>query len=287
MDQLSLLEQSRLETPGLDDAEHVALIADAGLRDLEAEAPIDLEMVSSYYGVDRIKVRPLPDAGWLVCNSSSGEVEICLRASDSPRRRRFTGFHEVAHTFFKGYRRKKQRRCDPPATSAGRGDVEGLCDIGAAEFLLPARLIGAELAAADFSFKLVEDLAGTFQASLEAAANRVVELWPEETLLIVAETKTKPSEKDNPAAIPKLRVNYSQTKGTWPFIRRHKGIPEEWAEPLLAGGVVNARDVCMSEVCAGKVEGLDLSACLVPYTDQEGVIHDRALMLLRRPAPKP
>jgi hypothetical protein len=283
MDQLSLLEQSRLEEPGLDDAERVALIADVGLRDLEAEAPVDLEMVASYYGVDRIKVRRLPDAGWLVCDSATGRVEICLRDSDSPRRRRFTGFHEVTHTFFRDYRLKKQRRCDPVGSN-GRRDVEGLCDIGAAEFLLPAHLVAADLVASDFSLDLVEHLAGAYQASLEAAANRLVELWPEETLLIVAETRTKPAEKDNPAATPKLRITYAQTKGNWPFIRRHKSIPDQWAEALSAGEGVDAHGVCLREVCAGEVAGLDLTARLFPYIDQRGVTHERALMLFRRPS---
>jgi hypothetical protein len=284
VDQLSLLEQSRREVPGLDDRERVALIADQGLRDLEAEAPIDLDMVASYYGVDRVRVAPLPDAGWLVCDPDTGRVQICLRASDSPRRRRFTGFHEVTHSFFTGYRRWKQRRCDPPRVSARGDDTESLCDIGAAEFLLPARLVGPDLAESEFSLQVVEDLARDYHASLEASAHRVVELWPEEAVLIVAEVRTKPSEKDIPEAIPKLRVNYCWKKGSWPFIRGHKSISDEWVPDVLGGRFISASGVAMKEVCSEVVEGLDLSARLFPYTDQEGVVHERVLMLYRRPA---
>src|SRR4051794_17916060 len=126
MSQLSLLEQARLEAPELSDRERVAALAGELIEQLEARPPIDLEMIASWQGVEKIELDDIPWAGCLI--NDGGHVLMKLRRADSRRRRRFTGFHEIGHTFCPGFRLEPQYRCNPPV-SATKATIEGLCDI--------------------------------------------------------------------------------------------------------------------------------------------------------------
>jgi len=282
MEQLSLLEQRRLDDPACDDRTHVIRLAAGVVDDLQAEPPINLEMVASYQGVAAVRQCPLPNAGCLFTDPESGRVEIRLRAGDHPCRQRFSGFHEISHTFMPGYQLTIQWRCDPTPEALARSELEVLCDIGASELLLPRRHVIDDLRRAEFGLQTVFDLAEAYDASVQAAAHRLVDLWPEDVLLVVAEVATKP--RDAEGAPPRLRVRYCTASGSWPFIPRHKSIDE--GEPLtraLAGEAVEEPTV-LRGFCAHEVAGLEISARLCPYTDSKGELHDRVLALYRRPA---
>jgi hypothetical protein len=237
-------------------------------------------MVASYQGVAEVRRCLLPNAGCLVTDPQTGRTEIRLRATDHPRRQRFSGFHEVTHTFMPGYRLETQWRCDPSPARLAKAQLEQLCDVGASELLLPRRHVGTDIEEAGFGMQTVFDLTDAYQASVQASAHRLVDLWPEDALLLVAELANKPA--DGAGAEPRLRVQYARASGAWPFVRRHKSIREE--DPLsraLAGELVDERAV-LSGVCAGEVDGLEVSARLCPYTDAEGARHDRVIALYRR-----
>jgi hypothetical protein len=283
MEQLSLLEQSRIEVPEVtDDRLHVQRLADRLLRELDAEPPIDLGMVASYQGVAAVRQCELPNGGCLVTDPATGAVEIRLRSSDHPRRQRFSGFHEVTHTFMPGYRLQVQWRCDPHHASPAKPHVEVLCDVGASELILPRRMVVADLAGADFGLQTVFDLADLYDSSLHATAHRVVDLWPEDVLFVVAQVGHKPKDASDPFAEPKLRVASSWGSGSWPFIRKYKSIAE--GDPLaraLQGELVDEIAV-LSGISAEAVGGVHVSARLCPFTDAQGVRHDRVLALYRR-----
>jgi hypothetical protein len=283
MEQLSLLEQSRLEEPEVtDDRAHVRRLADRMLRELDAEPPIDLGMVASYQGVAAVRRCELPNGGCLVTDPSTGAVEIRLRSSDHPRRQRFSGFHEVTHTFMPGYHLQVQWRCDPHHAAPAKPQVEVLCDVGASELILPRRLVVADLAGADFGLQTVFDVAERYDASLHATAHRVVDLWPEDLLFVVAQVGYKPADASDPLAVPVLRVASSWASGAWPFIRKYKSVAE--GDPLtraLQGELVD-EVTKLSGISAQPVDGVYVSARLCPFTDAQGVRHDRVLALYRR-----
>jgi hypothetical protein len=267
MEQLSLLEQAREREPRLDDPARVELLAAEILRELDIEPPVDLKIVASYQGIARIERAALPCAGCLVTDPSSGQLVVRLRAGDGRRRQRFTGFHEVTHTFMPGYRLVTQWRCNPVTYRNEKVDIEALCDVGAAELLLPSSLVRTDLRAAPFGLATVEHLAERYDASLEATAHRVVDLWPEDVLFVALEVTRKPSERNDARAAPKLRVRYSSARGAWPFVRRHKSVPD--GDPLLRaleGEHIDERAE-LSSISATPVGDLDLSARLCPYVD--------------------
>jgi hypothetical protein len=285
MTQLSLLETSRLEDPAADDPTHVVRLADRMLRELGADPPISLEMVASYQGIAAVRRCALPNGGCLVTDPETGTVEIRLRGTDNPRRQRFSGFHEVVHTFMPGFRLQIQWRCDPPIRTGPK--VETLCDIGASELLLPARMVSGDLAGADFGLQTVVGLADVYDASLEATARRTADLSPEDVLFVVAEVANKPSEHDDPDAAPRLRVRYSYSSGKWPFIRPHKSIHD--GDPLvraLEGELIDERST-LTGISTQDVVGVDVSARLCPFTDGRGERHERVLALYRRPRDRP
>ncbi len=283
--QLSLLEERRRDRPGASDAEHVVHLADELLRELQATPPIDLRMVASAQQVAVIEPAQLPCAGCLLLDPTGGHFKIKLRASDHPRRQRFTGFHEVVHTFMPGCRLATQRRCDPLELPAEKLDIEGLCDLGAAEFILPAEMVEADLAQADFGLATVAAISERYDASLQASAHRFVGLWPEPALLVVLDVRNKPSERNDPSAPPKLRVRYALARGDWPWIPKHKSVAGR--DPLhgaLAGQPIEERS-SLAGFGVPYDGPVHLSARLCPYSDPEGARHDRVLALYRRVHP--
>lgn len=247
------------------------------IDEMAAVPPINLEMIASWQGVAKIQVAEIPWAGCLL--NDGGRVVIKLRSRDTRRRRRFTGFHEVGHTFCPGFRLEPQYRCAPNVVPA-RPTIEGLCDVVASELLFPRRLVEADLAAADFGLHTVGELAERYDGSFEAAAHRFVNLWPEETLLLVLEPGFRKSERDDPEAVAKLRVRSAHSSGSWPYIPRNKSVSE--TSPLsraLLGEVIDERST-LDDVCV-PVDGVEVSARLMPYR-RDGEIVDRVLALYRR-----
>ena len=102
-------------------------------------------------------------------------------------RRRFSGFHEVGHTFQPGYRQMTLFRCDPSPTRTSASQPERLADAAAAELLLPRRFFLRDLIEADSGWDGIEQLASHYDASLTATAFRAVHLAPRPTLLVVLE----------------------------------------------------------------------------------------------------
>jgi hypothetical protein len=287
MQQLSLLEQSRLKHPAVKDTERVARLADSILLELDARAPISLEMVASYQDVRSIVRCPLPNAACLVTDPVTGAVEIRLRNADHPRRQRFSGFHEVSHTFMPGYQLQMQMRCDPPYTGGAEVDLETLCDVGASELLLPRRMVVGDLSRAEFGMQTVMNVADLYEASLQATGHRVVDLWPEETMFLVAEVQNKPTEHDDPTAPARLRVSYAWRRGLWPFIRRFKSInPGDPLERALQGEIID-EVTTLTGISASDVRRVHVSARYCPYTSTTGEPRARVLALYRQPSREP
>jgi hypothetical protein len=257
------------------------------LAELSAQAPVRLEMVASYQGIGAVIRCPLPNAGCLITDPHNGAMEIRLRESDHPRRQRFSGFHEVVHTFMPGYQLQIQWRCNPQLADRGKAEVEALCDVGAAELLLPRRLLRPQLMVADFGMQTVCDVSEAYEASLQATAHRIVDLWPEDAMFVVAEVQHKPSDRSTPTALPQLRISYAWTRGNWPFIRKHKSVAQP--DPLsraLEGELVD-ETTTLTVISAHDVEGVQVSARFCPFVDADGVEHRRVLALYRRPASRP
>lgn len=276
---LSDLELARAQFPGVSDAELVIGFAGQTIDELELEPPIDPRLVASYRGIARIvEVADLPYAGCLTPNA--GEVIAKIRAGDSARRRRFTAFHEIKHSYLPGFR-VSQFRCDPgvPTPSAGTRDesVEHLADLGASELLLPRQHFQADLEGNGLDLDLVVALSDRYEASLEATAIRVVDLADHDPLLLSLALGARPSEPDGE---PALRVRWSKARGSWPYVPRHKSVTSDspFGRALL-GEVVDERANVVG-LTREPLHNVHVSARLFPYLNSRGETEMRVLAML-------
>ena len=227
-------------------------IIEARARELLAEAgqdklPIDVEGVASLLGIRR-RLGEYSFAGRIYAEPS-GQLVMDLTKSDRPARRRFTCGHEIIHTVFPGFSREARYRVDATVGNhtRERNEEEFLCDLGAAELLLPSNLLLAEY---DISAGLqeVERLAEDAEASLEAAANRLVELSDEGVALIVLEVSHKPADRSElrkGQSVPKrLRVRYAKSRALSTYVPRFKSVDEDspYGEALATGDLVRGVD---------------------------------------------
>jgi len=276
---LSDLDLARLESPGVPDVQLVVRLAERTLNELDMLPPISHEIAASLRDVIRVEEAPIPWAGCLI--PAADGLVIRLRVGDSRGKKRFTAFHEVEHTFLPGFSSRAQYRCDPatPLEDARvpDRDLEALCDVGAAELLFPRAVFGDDLAGNAATLDLVERLAARYDASLEATARRLVSLRRDPTLLVALEPACKPSA---PGAEPVLRVQWVHAKGEWPYIPRHKSVPEgsPLARALLGEDISETGSIGIET--KPPMRRAHVSARLYPYTDDRGEQHMRVLALI-------
>lgn len=131
--------------------------------------PVAVELYVQEVGaVIRPQVDLAPDeAGY--CFESNGKHFICTNQNDRLERQRFTICHELAHIVL-GL--PSQHGRSPWWSYAKRPLAEILCDVFAAELLLPHDLFKPEAERAVIGLQAVEDIAARFQASLTATGSR-------------------------------------------------------------------------------------------------------------------
>lgn len=273
-----LLDVARVRFPGRSDAECVERIAAEIVDELGEQPPISLEVVASFRDIASVRIEPLPFAGSLTPEPSG--LVMRLNARDGHRRRRFSGFHEVGHTFQRGYLQQTLFRCSTRIPGpANLTCPEDLADIAAAELLFPARHFRRGLASVPFGWEGVTTLSGTYDGSIYATALRAVRLAPKPTMLVVLKPGLRKAEVGRSDATPKLRVVRAHHNGAFPFVPPNKS--------ARAGGPLDRalHGECVDEVGSLTELGLPdrgpvrISAQIFPYSDNEGVRQDRVMAL--------
>jgi Zn-dependent peptidase ImmA (M78 family) len=87
------------------------------------------------------------------------------------------------------YRERDRDRFDP------EHELEYLCDVGAAEILLPAEEFESDLAVSGSTLRAVPALRERYQASREATVRRMLQMGSERTAAVFLEYRLKPSRK--------------------------------------------------------------------------------------------
>ena len=98
---------------------------------------------------------------------ANGSYRICVNANDRVERRRFTVCHEIGHIVL-GL--KSDHRTEPWTT--GRPLAERLCDVFAAELLLPHKLFEPAADIVPVSLASIDTLANQFEASVTSTGSR-------------------------------------------------------------------------------------------------------------------
>jgi Zn-dependent peptidase ImmA (M78 family) len=108
----------------------------------------------------------------------TGKVWIEYHSNRILERQRFTIFHEFAHTLFPDYCDflPQHQNADKEAADDEK-EFENLCDIAAAEMLLPADDFGSDLRTLGrLGFETVHELRKKYIASIDATTYRLIEL---------------------------------------------------------------------------------------------------------------
>jgi hypothetical protein len=120
-----------------------------------------------------IKEHNFPGEGYIT--GYRGRAYITVRPGTTHERQRFTICHEIAHTCFPDAFEMGRSR-GAPDESAAIKKFEWLCDVGAAELLMPFEDFGADMAGRRISLGLAESLGIRYGASVEATIRRLVGL---------------------------------------------------------------------------------------------------------------
>jgi len=128
-------------------------------------SPTDLEPILAKLRVDRWVTDDLPFAGEL--RRKSDGLEIAVSAHFSPHRKRFTIAHELGHAFF------ETTGPNPPRSGV---ELERLCDMIAAELLMPRQIFDRAAVELGFSLESIQTLSRRFNTSMETTALRLADL---------------------------------------------------------------------------------------------------------------
>ena len=166
--------------------------ADRVLREIDetwSPPPFDPFLVAQALGIRCVPVADpwLDDA--MIC-VQDGTPTILFRQQRSEVHTYFNIFHEIAHTLFPDYcHNDLYQRSRKPRLFQPEGQLEGLCDIAAAEFLMPMDLFCKDLATQGFGAARVESLCRRYGASVEAVCLRMVESNLENCALALLEPR--------------------------------------------------------------------------------------------------
>jgi hypothetical protein len=180
---------------------------------------------------------------------SGQQLEIVFNEDRPKTRQNFSICHEICHTLFPdGYemirhRYNERERFDPDR------ELEFLCDVGAAEILLPEIEFSKHVDRFGFGLTSVDPLRELYQSSREATIRRMVQLHRGSAAAVFLEHRLKPSEVsdarqasfDGFATEPfrKLRIAYSVPSESFAiFLPADKSVPDDSCayEAMTSGG---------------------------------------------------
>lgn len=189
------------------------------------ELPIDVELIASVQGVKHR--RAAHDFAGRIYADLDGQLVMDLNHNDGTERQRFTCAHELIHLAFPNFKKETRYRLDAkdPGQNGRNAEEEYLCDLGAANLLMPRELV-ADIYSLDEGLAGVERLARDAQVSLQAAGNRLVSLTGKAGAFLVFEWTHKPA--DRPALrrgqdVPKcLRLRYGSIAANTAYLPKFK-----------------------------------------------------------------
>lgn len=140
--------------------------------------PFCPKMFASIFGIRCKKVNHDIDGDGRILRYPDGKLWIEYREDRMPERQRFTIFHEFAHTLFPDYCKYGPSHYAPQKTLRGpEREFENLCDIGAAEMLLPFEEFSSDLETHEWlGFETVHKLRQRYIASIDATVYRLIDL---------------------------------------------------------------------------------------------------------------
>jgi len=146
-------------------------------------------------GIQASDERPVHSDDAELAPDGAGGVKMRINPDRPETRQRFSIGHEITHTFFPGYELKVQCRPDPRLRGRESPDdfIETLCDVGAAEIVLPMPWFANDAACVKTAQDLV-NLANIYAASRETTVRRFAETHKGCIAALFLSWKLKPTQ---------------------------------------------------------------------------------------------
>ncbi|AEB11476.1 ImmA/IrrE family metallo-endopeptidase [Marinithermus hydrothermalis] len=162
---------------------------------------------------------------------------VLIAAGQSPRRQRFTLAHEVIHHLIQHDDELLSDLHDAFEGPAFEEALEALCNLGAAEMLLPSRAVVEAVAQHGYRPRLIPELAERYGVSEEVAAIALAEHGPGPALALIAGGRPlrvlfSARGKGMRARLPKARGIAADHPLT---VARETGLPFRGKAPLPGG----------------------------------------------------
>ena len=147
--------------------------------------PVPLEKIAKVRGIDRIIQSDLGSLDGCLIPTWEKSV-IRVNKSQSLARQNFTIAHEIGHTFFHRHKQEVSLRTDSLSaeTDIPRNTEESLCNIIAAELLMPTKFFQTEMEHHPLSLLSISSLSRRFETSMQATALRLVAMATRPCILI-------------------------------------------------------------------------------------------------------
>lgn len=227
------------------------LRSEAGIDD---EPPIDLVAILERFGAPTPQRVVLAGQQGMLWDSEAGIILIEER--DRPTRQRFTEAHELMEMLFA----VMPTRRDAHGYNVGNfphWTKERLCDVGAAELLMPATTFLPRLKRFGVSLDTARALAVEYGVSLATSVIRTATIGPGLHAAVLWRMKNKPTEIENQVpekqmalfelpsakiARQKLRVEWSFAGTETPFIPKDKSVSDDsliyaaWRDHCVTAG---------------------------------------------------
>lgn len=200
--------------------------------------PFEPEELASYLG---IQVQPADQdirADARIYPDRNGHLVLEYNPRTPRQRIRFSICHEITHTFFPDCYERTQHRGEKAKFDPVHAEFEKLCNIGAAELLMPWQDFTERMNVRPIDGSLVLRLCDDFDVSLEACLHRVVDLSDRPCAVVMFEEKYSKRELRLGAGsvreldlgiekqAPKLRVAYYRPSNHWTaYIPKNKSVP--------------------------------------------------------------
>jgi len=268
--------------------------------------PFDPEILASYMGIKTQEAqRPLHSRDAEIRADEDGRLIIEYNPEMPRSRRHFSIAHEIAHTFFPDFRDRTHER--HPGTRKHfdpEDQVEMLCDIGAAEMLMPDPEFVMDLQERGIGIDSLEELRMTYLSSRTATAIRMVQSNLHPCAVVLFDYSLKPSEieklewdraqtdlfpglaRTDPQ--PKLRVQFAILSESFPnYIPRHKSVDEDTPIYYVSYYRCIFRDYCLLDLGIKQryfyIEAMPITLSDDQATSNPGVI---AFLFRRQPERK-
>ena len=204
-----------------------------------SEPPINLQVIMERFGINRPKTIQLPkQQGTTV--TFNGYPQIIIHAGDIVTRQKFSTAHELVELLF--LELPGNIRPDRLKENIFRKDKEQICQMAAANLIMPEESFRPRVNRLGLTFKSAEMLAEEYEVSLMATLSRLVDMYPKQSIMVLWQMKNKPTELRNripenqielpglhPNNLPVKKIRVSWTHGQYRnyFLPLDKSIPED------------------------------------------------------------